>query len=181
MNAILIALYFYLPAAVANMSASLAKYVPVFNAIKTPVDFGFKLRGIRLIGDHKVWGAALFGVLAGLVSGILRFKYFDPLFPNLTILELKFSEAFVLSFLLSFGAVSGDLIFSAIKRQLKIPPHRPFIPFDEVDHSLVSMLLVRIFFSIPLQIIAIVILTFFILHIIANILSWKLGIKNVPY
>ncbi|EKD55951.1 MAG: hypothetical protein ACD_58C00329G0001 [uncultured bacterium] len=178
---ILALIYFYLPGAMANIGAVVAKFVPGFKEIKTPVDFGKSFRNIRLVGDHKVWGGVLFGVVLGTIVGVLKYVYFDSFLPQFNILKLGFGENMLLYFLMSVGAVSGDLIKSVLKRQLKRAPHTPWIPFDEIDHSLTSLLLVKLFFPIPWTVIAGVVGVYFFLHIAANWIGYGLKIKSVPY
>ena len=69
---VLSTLYFYIPGGLANVGAVVAKFVPFFREIKTPVDVGISFRGKRLIGDHKTIGNALFGVVLGTFAGVIN-------------------------------------------------------------------------------------------------------------
>ncbi len=72
-------IYFYLPAAMANIGANLGKFIPIFRDLKQPIDFGLKIDGVRIIGDHKNIGGFLFGVVFGTFWGIIKTIYVDQL------------------------------------------------------------------------------------------------------
>jgi len=174
-------IYFYFPAALANVGAVIGKYIPFFKDLNTPIDFGYTLRGHRLIGPHKLWGNFLFGILFGTFWGIVKTLVLDPFVPNLLVFDLTLFQSTFLYFLMSIGAPGGDLLKSLAKRQLGIAPHLPWIPFDEIDHTVTSLVLAHLFFPIPIEIIITTIVLFFFLHIIANLIGFFLKIKSVPY
>src|SRR6185369_16468061 len=60
---ILFGLWFFLPAALANMAPIFAAHTAALKKFDTPMDFGRTFRGRRILGDHKTW--------RGLVSGIV--------------------------------------------------------------------------------------------------------------
>lgn len=178
---VLSTVYFYLPGGLANIGAVVAKFVPFFREIKTPVDMGISFRGRRLIGDHKTIGNALFGVILGTFTGVIKYLYFDNFLTDFLLLRLSFWQNLAMSLLMSFGAVSGDLIKSIVKRQIGISAHKAWIPFDEIDHTTMSMLLVKVFFGISWQIVIVTILIVSLLHFISNFVGYVLKIKKVPY
>lgn len=177
----LVSVYFYLPGALANMGAVISRFIPVFKQLKQPIDFNLKYRGRRLVGEHKTVGGFLFGVLFGTTVGVIKFLFIDQLFPVVLFLELNFWSNLWLSFLLSFGAVSGDLIKSFAKRQIGVDPHKPFVPFDEIDHTVTAMLLAKIFFPIPWAIVFVTVFLYFFIHAGSNVVGYWLRIKKVPY
>lgn len=174
-------IYFYLPGAAANVGAVIAKFIPIFKSITMPIDFGIALRGKRLIGDHKTIGNATFGILFGVSVGLIKYFGLDKIFSNYLFLDLTFLKSVFLFFLLSFGAVAGDLIKSVVKRQINISAHAPWIPFDEIDHTIASLLLVKIFFDISWSTIITTVAIMAILHFVSNLIGFRLKIKNVPY
>lgn len=177
----LVSIYFYLPGALANVGAVISRFVPFFRDLKQPIDFNRKFRGRRLVGEHKTVGGFLFGILFGMAAGVVKFLVFDQIFPVVLFLELNFWTNLWLSFLLSFGAVSGDLIKSFAKRQLHVDPHKPFIPFDEIDHTTTALLLAKVFFPIPWAVIFVAIFLYFFIHAGSNVVGYWLKIKKVPY
>lgn len=175
-------LYFYFPVALANIGANIAKFIPFFNTITHPVDGGITYRGSRLVGPHKNWGAFLFGVLFGTGIGIVKVYVLDRVVPeNIHILSLPAVPMIILYLVMSAGALTGDIIKSIAKRLLGRPAHSPWIPFDEIDHSTVSLLIARLFFPIPWEVIGTVILIFGVLHAAANVLGYWMKVKDVPY
>lgn len=124
-------------------------------------------------------GSFLFGVIFGLSMGVLKFIFLDQYMNNFLVLDLSLWQTVFLYGIIAFGALLGDIIKSIAKRMLNIPAHSARIPFDEIDHSTVSLLLASLFFPIPIKIIAIISSLF--LHILANLIGYKIGIKDVPY
>ncbi|RJR27092.1 CDP-archaeol synthase [candidate division WWE3 bacterium] len=173
--------YFYLPAAFANMGAVISRFIPFFNAINTPLDLGKSINGIRIIGDHKTVGGFLFGVLFGMASGIIKYLVFDKHLQDYQLLNLDFTENTVLYLLMSFCALAGDVLKSVAKRLFNIAPHKPWIPFDEIDHSTLSMTMAMVFYGVSIQAVLTVIFLFFFIHIISNLIGYTLKIKSVPY
>lgn len=178
---LLSAVYFYLPGATANIGANVAKFVPFFAVINSPIDGGMVWKGQRLIGEHKTWGGFFGGILLGMFYGILKILVLDKYWPGSLFLYLDMGRSLFLIFLLAFGALSGDILKSIAKRLLNIPPHSAWIPFDEIDHTLMSMTLVKLFFGIGWRLFWSVIVLFFVFHLITNVIGFKLKIKKVPY
>lgn len=173
--------YFYLPSAIANIGAVISRFIPFFNTIKKPVDFGKSINGIRVVGDHKTVGGFLFGVLFGTLAGIIKYLVFDKYMQDYQLLKLDFVENTALYLLMSFSALTGDILKSVAKRLFNIEPHKAWIPFDEIDHSTLSMTMAMIFYGISVQAVFTVIFVFFFLHIISNLIGYALKIKSVPY
>lgn len=178
---IISAIYFYLPGAFANMGATFGRFIPFFKDLTQPVDRGIKYRGIQLVGDHKKLGSFLFGALFGILFALFKVFVLDNYFQDFLLLEQSPMKNMILYTIISFGAVTGDLIKSFFKRQLKITPHSAWIPFDEIDHTTTSLLLVKIFFPISWLAISTIIFIYLFLHAGANVLGFLIGVKKVPY
>ncbi|RJQ19440.1 CDP-archaeol synthase [Candidatus Woesearchaeota archaeon] len=112
-------LYAMIPAYVANMTPVLARGLPG----KARLDFGFSLRGEPLLGANKTWKGFLIGTALGTFVGVVLSNLYWP---------FVFS-AFWWSFLVSFGALTGDAVKSFFKRRMKVKSGRPWIPFDQLD------------------------------------------------
>jgi len=173
--------YFYLPAALANMGAVFSRAVPVFNSFNLPIDLGKKIKGKRLIGDHKTFGGYIFGVLLGTLAGFVKFIFFDGLLRDYLLFDLGLEKTIFLYFIMSNGALLGDLIKSIFKRLFNIPPHSAWIPFDEIDHSVVSMLLASFIIPLDVKIFFTVVVVYFFIHLISNFVGYWLKLKKVPY
>jgi CDP-2,3-bis-(O-geranylgeranyl)-sn-glycerol synthase len=113
-NSILLALWAFLPAGLANMTPLFVNKIPYINNWSTPLDLGNKYKGIRLLGDNKTWRGLFFGCLIGGLTGLLQylalpeFTFFES--PNASLLLFA-------GFLLGLGALLGDSVESFFKRQ----------------------------------------------------------------
>jgi CDP-2,3-bis-(O-geranylgeranyl)-sn-glycerol synthase len=173
--------YFYLPAAFANMGAVLSRFVPIFNRLNLPIDMGQKIGGQRIIGDHKTFGGYLFGVLFGTFAGLIKYALVDNYFREYLLFDLNLPTTLFLYFIMANGALLGDLIKSILKRIFNIPPHSAWTPFDQIDHSTLSMLLASLIVPINIQTYITVVIIYFFLHLISNVVAFLLKLKKVPY
>lgn len=180
---IFISLYFFLPAYIANAAPVLFKWLP----------YGQKPISEKYLGANKTWRGFLVGFLAALC--VLALQYFisasarAPTFSPYELLHYaNFSAANILlyAFIFGIGALFGDSVKSYFKRLLKIKPGRPFVPFDQIDLILGTLLFLWIFsfFSATIYfpdvsiIIAALIITP-VLHLLSNICAYLLGLKKV--
>lgn len=123
------------------LPAFFANAAPVFVGGGPPIDGGRVWRdGHRLFGDGKTWRGFIGGVIVGTIIGIIQ--YF--------IEGATYDGVIVRGFLLGFGALSGDLIGSFIKRRLNIARGQPFIGMDQLGFMIVGMALVIVFYPITL-------------------------------
>ena len=163
------------------MGAVVSRFVPGFNAINIPLDFGRSIHGERIVGEHKTWGGFLCGVLVGTLVGVFKYVVVDPYLKSFQVIHLNFWENCLLYTSLSFAALAGDVIKSVCKRLLNIAPHEAWVPFDEIDHSVLSMAIAVVFFGVSLDVAVYVVFIFFFLHMLSNIVGYLLKIKPVPY
>ncbi|MBZ9569504.1 CDP-archaeol synthase [Patescibacteria group bacterium] len=176
---ILQCLYFFLPAYSANMTPTFAKKGKVFKFLAKPVDFGKKYQGFPVFGHHKTWRGIILGVLIGILVALLqRFLWQFPFFEKLSFLNYQEINVFFLGFLLSFGALSGDLISSFFKRRQKIESGKSWIPFDQISFVIGSFLLVSPFFEVQISAWLIILFLSFLLHIIVNRIGFWLKISD---
>lgn len=137
-------LWLLLPAAGANMAPVFAK--SLFPNWNTPIDFGKKWNGKELFGSHKTYRGMVCGTLVGLVIFYLQ----QVLFRNVPALKelylFNYDEITSLAGAwIGFTALLGDLVKSFFKRALKIAPGEPWIPFDQIDWIIGTLLGVSIF------------------------------------
>jgi CDP-2,3-bis-(O-geranylgeranyl)-sn-glycerol synthase len=175
-----------LPAYLSNVSAL------VFGGGR-PIDGGLTLKdGKRLLGNGKTWRGLIIGSLVGIGIGIIQgltsiyivqaFEIYSPLsmFYYL-ILPFGIIEGAIFGFCLGTGALLGDICGSFIKRRLNIQRGKPAIFLDQLDFVIGALVLGSIVFVIPLNLIIIIIILTFFLHILTNIIAYLLGIKDVWY
>ncbi|MFA4982804.1 MAG: CDP-2,3-bis-(O-geranylgeranyl)-sn-glycerol synthase [Candidatus Micrarchaeia archaeon] len=159
-----------------------ANSIPVLLGGGAPVDFGLKLSdGKRIFGDGKTIRGFFAGIFAGVLVGSLEGAFlpgtaFD-IYPGS-------AQTYVLAgFLLSLGTMIGDLAGSFIKRRQGIAPGKQSLVLDQL-----SFLAFALIFAYPLapQLITpesalfLGVLTYFV-HVGANIVANRLGLKKVPW
>ncbi len=157
------------PLYVANSSAMLL-------GGKTPLDFGNNFFDKKeLFGKGKTWKGTVFGTLAGTIVAFL----INLFVPEQT--AMLASNYVLLGFLLSVGAIAGDIAGSFVKRRLSIGRGTPILLLDQLDF-IAGGLLFGAAIAIPTlkEIVFIVALTL-IAHRISNYIAFKVKIKKVPW
>lgn len=125
--------FIFLPAGIANGSASLSRKIPF---PKLPINE-------KLFGSNKTWRGFIFGFIGSIacvellwfldVGGLIQYRAMSPL----TLIRF--------SFLSSFGALGGDLLKSYFKRKKGIGPGVSWFPFDQIDWILGANVLLLLF------------------------------------
>jgi CDP-2,3-bis-(O-geranylgeranyl)-sn-glycerol synthase len=163
------ALWFIFPAYCANAA-------PVIFGGGQPMDFGKRFfDGKPLLGSHKTVRGFLAGLIVGTLVGLAQTLIFEHvLFQYGT----QFNYTIFLGFMLSLGALTGDLIESFIKRRLNRAPGSSLPVADQIDFILGALL-----FSIPVSPpslpAAVIILVITIpIHLLTNLGAALLNIKN---
>ena len=180
--------------------AYLANTIAVLTGGKYPIDQG-KLHsdGNRILGDGKTWSGLIGGTTGGIVVGyglalmIARNKYHifgkDPTYNEHFLWGADYLTISSIFFLLSFGALFGDMAASFYKRRQNLQRGDKFALLDMYDFIFMSLLLCFIFQRdwilswildgwVPLF--TILFLTPF-LHRGVNIIGYKIGVKNEPW
>jgi CDP-2,3-bis-(O-geranylgeranyl)-sn-glycerol synthase len=163
------ALWFIFPAYCANAA-------PVIFGGGQPMDFGkVFLDGKPLLGSHKTFRGFLAGLIVGTLVGLVQTLLFEHF---LVEYGSQFRYDIFLGFVLSLGALTGDLIESLIKRRLARSPGSSLPVADQIDFVLGAFL-----FSIPfsppsLQEALIILLITIPAHLITNLAAALLKFKN---
>jgi CDP-2,3-bis-(O-geranylgeranyl)-sn-glycerol synthase len=178
MNIILQALYFFLPAYLANMAPVFAKNLPFLNK---PLDFGMFWKGKRIFGDHKTIRGMLAGVLLGSFAfWVQQLLYSYPFFQELSVIKYS-TTSIALGSLLGFGALTGDAVKSFFKRRMNVQPGKSWIPFDQLDF-VVGGLAFSCFMFVPSKgIIITLLLVSPVLHVFVNHMGYWWGIRDVKF
>ena len=173
---LLSAVWIMLPAYIPNPMAALL-------GGGTPIDFGRNYSdGQRIFGDGKTFRGLFFGVLAGIITGIIL---------------IWLSSTFTLTFLprhtltsvplLALGALLGDLGKSFLKRRLGKVRGEKWPVADQLDLVVGAFVLMLIFdpawlFAyVTLPILIIIVILTIILHRLVNIIGYLIGVKEVPW
>lgn len=137
--------------------------------------------GRRILGDGKTvrgFFAGLFaGILVGAAEGLLLPGTSFDIYPG------GFPTYVLAGFLLGLGTMAGDLLGSFIKRRQDIAPGKPSLVMDQLLFLAGALAL-----SYPLSsqlltwegVLFLAVLTYFV-HISANIIANRLGLKKVPW
>jgi CDP-2,3-bis-(O-geranylgeranyl)-sn-glycerol synthase len=158
------ALKFIFPAYCANA-------IPVIAGGGYPIDFGRKfLDGKPIFGRNKTIRGFFSGLAVGTAVGLVESAFFTE-YPIL------------FGFLLSLGALLGDLAGAFVKRRLGLAPGDLLPVIDQVDF-IIGAILFSFFLSLqfmsPELIIAVLIITPPI-HMLTNFVAYKIGLKNRPW
>jgi len=161
------ALYYIFPAYCANAA-------PVIFGGGRPIDGGRKFfDGKPLFGSHKTYRGFFSGMIIGTVVGWAQ----EALAPNVGLPKGNL----VLGFILSLGALIGDLIGSFIKRRLNLKPGAPLPISDQIDFVLVALLF-ALMIEPPSLTAALTIIALTVpIHLIVNVIAYLLRIKKTPW
>lgn len=180
---ILFAIWFLLPAAAANAVPIFAAAIPLLKKLDAPIDGGKTFRGHPIFGPHKTWR----GILAGIIIATLVLWGQQALAVNYEWaafvangVDYALLPVLILGPLFAIGALGGDAIESFFKRQRNIKSGGAWVPFDQLDY-IIGSVLVSLFFVIltPIQY-AWIFVIWFIMHLLASYIGYKIGLKKDP-
>jgi len=164
----LLGLAFIFPAYVSNATPVV---VVRFLARRHPIDFGHVfVDGRRLLGDGKTVEGLVSGTAAGFMTGTI-IHLAAPWLLNLT-----------QAFLLSFGALLGDIAGAFIKRRLGVSQGGPAPILDQLGFLVAALALTYFITGIPTwldshTLLALMLFTA-LMHVGTNTLAYLLGIKE---
>lgn len=147
-----------------------------------PIDGGKKAKdGGRLLGDGKTIRGFFSGVFAALAVGALEAIALPG--TGYDIYAGSRATYVFAGFLLGLGTMAGDLAGSYIKRRQGVAQGKPSFLMDQL-----SFLLVALLFAYPVaggiitleSAIFLAVLTYFV-HVSANVIAHRLGLKRVPW
>ncbi|MBO3799751.1 MAG: CDP-2,3-bis-(O-geranylgeranyl)-sn-glycerol synthase [Candidatus Brockarchaeota archaeon] len=148
---------FFIPAYFANAFALVFKG-------KKQIDLGKNfIDGKPVFGSGKTFRGFFLGMVTGFVAGVLTGTL--PL----------------LSFLISLGALLGDLAGAFVKRRLSIRPGDPAPVLDQFDFMLGAAILSQSWMHLDPRSIIIVMALTPLVHLVSNTIAFLLSIKKVPW
>ena len=177
---ILQALYFALPMYFANMAPVIVKGFPL---LAGPIDGGKHINGKRVLGKNKTWRGLIAGTLMGgaIISIQSTLAQSIPFFEQLSLLDFSDGSALWFGLLAGFGALVGDAVKSFFKRRFGIPSGQPWIPFDQLDFIAGGLVFTAFFYLPPFEVLLVLLVFTPFLHWGVNVLSYRLGLKDVPW
>ncbi len=183
MQSILFALWFFLPAGIANSSPVIANKIPLLKNLGVPIDCGKTFRGHRIFGDHKTLRGFIVGVLSGFIIACIQMFLYNNF---VWIVEISgsvdYSQPIVLIMgsVMGFGALAGDAIKSFFKRQVGIKSGKSWFPFDQVDYIIGGLLFSLPFVSLTFTQYLTIAVVWTLIHPIATVIAWMLHLKDSP-
>jgi len=152
---------------------------PVVLGGKTPVDFNMKFADKKpILGKGKTWRGSIMGIAAGTMVAyiqiIIQSNYNLEAF-NLTEMTLT------LGFLLSSGAIIGDIAKSFIKRRMNIKRGKMLPLLDQIDFIIGALIFASFATTIRIETAITLLIITPVVHRIANIIAYKLKLKKVPW
>jgi CDP-2,3-bis-(O-geranylgeranyl)-sn-glycerol synthase len=180
---ILFSLWFFLPAGVANVTPILVSRLPFLKYWNAPLDSGKQFRKKRIFGTHKTWRGLVCGVLFGTLVAcfqVLLYRHFQDVRTIAAPLSYSNDTALILGALLSLGALIGDSIESFMKRQIEVSDGKSWFPFDQLDYVIGGLLLATVYTRLPAIDYVLIVIVWFVLHIVFSYLGYKLYLKAEP-
>lgn len=162
------------------LPAYCANFIPVFIRGKKPLDRGQHfLDKQRWFGDGKTFegliGGTLFGVFIGLIQIFLQQNYLS----GFTL--LTFQHTYLTIFVLSFGALLGDLVGSFFKRRFSLKRGEPAPLLDQLDFLVFSLAALSVLQPISLYWVLFLVIITPIIHKAANVIGFTIKVKREPW
>ncbi len=164
------ALWLILPAYFANSGATLARG-------KLRMDFSRNFfDGRPIFGGGKTFEGFSFGVALGALTG-----FFQILLQNFYGANFYFQMSPLSGALLGFGALSGDLAGSFVKRRLGLKRGSPALLLDQLDFVAGAIFFASMIYSIEADTIMLIVIITPLAHLAANIIGYRIGAKKEPW
>jgi CDP-2,3-bis-(O-geranylgeranyl)-sn-glycerol synthase len=153
------------------MPAYIANSMPVLSRGKRPIDLGRNFTdGRRILGDGKTFEGTALGLFFGTLVGT-----------GYTLLTGSPSAYILFSFMLSLGALVGDMAGAFIKRRMNIPRGAPAPVLDQLDFVVGALIFLSPFYPITWEQVIFVILVTPPIHLFTNYLAYRLKLKPNPW
>ncbi|MFH0868292.1 MAG: CDP-archaeol synthase [Candidatus Woesearchaeota archaeon] len=167
-----------LPAIISNIVPGLFRNTLKFLA--KPADFNKSWKGKRILGDHKTIRGFVVGVIFAIIIAFVQTRlYFSNIFfKSISLVDYGNINFIAVGFLLGFGALLGDSVKSFFKRRRNVDPGERWIPYDEIDWILGSLILFSVIYVPDAPHFLIMIILFPIFHIIINHIGFYLKIRD---
>lgn len=180
---LLFALWFLLPAALANVAPIFGAVIPGLRNLNAPLDGGRTFRGKELLGKHKTWRGFVLGMLVStitLAGQHYGFNHSDWLHHVSNGVNYNDLPVLVLGPLFGLGALGGDAIESFFKRQKGVISGEAWVPFDQLDYIFGGLLVTLPFVLLTPIWYVFIILVWFVMHLLASYIGFLLGLKAKP-
>jgi hypothetical protein len=183
LDEILFALWFFLPAGMANMIPIPVARLPWLRRFEAPIDGGATFRGHRVFGSHKTWR----GLIAGIIAATLTLWLQQYLVDQSTWvqsfaghIDYAALPILIVGPLFAIGALGGDAIESFFKRQRGIAPGHGWFPFDQTDYIIGGAIATMPFVNLSLLQYAWLLAIWLVIHVISTVIGYAMGLKERP-
>lgn len=179
----LFALWFFLPAGIANMMPIFAARWPIIRQYDQPIDFGRHFRGKRIFGDHKTWRGLIVGMIFSTITIALQVfavRHLGFLADFTSQVDYTTLSVLALGPIFGFGALAGDCAESFFKRQIGKKPGEGWFPFDQTDYIIGGAIATMPFVQLSLLQYAMLIIMWLVIHVVASYIGWLAGVKERP-
>jgi len=180
---IFFALWFFLPAGIANVTPIFVAQISWLKRFDTPIDFGKAYRGKRIFGAHKTWRGLITGILFGTLTLALQqlaIQHSGWLQSWTHQIDYTQLPTLILGPLFAIGALGGDAIESFFKRQRGIAPGHGWFPFDQTDYIIGGAIATMPFVQLSLLQYVWLVVLWLIVHIISTVVGYLMGVKERP-
>jgi len=172
-----------------GLSAWIANATPVLGGGGRPIDGGKSFRdGRRILGDGKTIRGFIVGVFFGTLTGVAQFlatPYLRPILEQFVLITPEMDYVLNISipvaFLLSLGALTGDVVGSFIKRRVNVKSgdSSPFL--DQIGFIIMALIFASPLITPNPLFVIILTLTTLGIHWLSNVLGYLLGLKKNPW
>jgi CDP-2,3-bis-(O-geranylgeranyl)-sn-glycerol synthase len=179
---ILAALWFFLPAGLANGLPVLVKKLPYVRSWNTPLDFGKKVSGQPLFGPNKTWRGLFTGIIvATLVIGLQKFlTQHLSWFADISWIDYRPVSVWLLGPLFGAGALLGDAVESFFKRRRGTAPGQPWFPYDQIDYIIGGCLFSLAVVQLPLAYYIWILAVWLGMHMLFVYIFYLIGVRDKP-
>lgn len=179
MSEILSALLLIIPLIVGGSLHMAAVRLDIMRALRVPID-------TKLFGPNKTWRGVVL-MVAFTVVGVFIAQTLEPVFGGGLLVSLRQQSALVLGTLLGLAYVAAELPNSYLKRRLGVAPGELperkrilFLITDQADSALGCVLAYAAMLAVPARVLAILLLLGPIIHLMANVSLYILGLRKRP-
>lgn len=183
LHEIFFALWFFLPAGIANMMPIFAARWPIIKHWEFPMDFGLSFRGKRVFGEHKTVRGLIIGIIFATLTLWLQqlaARHVGWVADWTDHIDYTTLPVLALGPVFALGALLGDAIESFFKRQINIPPGEGWFPFDQIDYIVGGAIATMPFVTLSIPQYLLLILLWFITHIVSTVIGYLIGVKDKP-
>lgn len=184
LDTILFALWFFIPAGIANMIPVPIAKLPILSRLDAPLDFGATLGGKRVFGPHKTWRGLIAGILAAVLAvwiqqwAVREYGWFSATAAEFDYISLP---VWLLGTALAVGALGGDAVKSFFKRRRDIGPGKVWLPYDLIDHIVGAAILALPFVVFAWWVYPIIVVLWLFANVSISYAGYLAHIKERPF